>query len=56
MSPKDAELNFGGGPWGNFSLTNSFKADKGCGKPNRTVTVKKLSFCPFGYQFSYQVT
>ena len=46
MPPKDAELNFRGGPWENFSLTSSFKADKGefelfgCGKPNRIVTVK----------------
>ena len=46
MPPKDAELNFRGGPWENFSLTISFKADKGefelsgCGKPNRIVTVK----------------
>ena len=29
MPPKDAELNFRGGPWENFSLTSSFKADKG---------------------------
>ena len=46
MPPKDAELNFRGGPWGNFSFTNSYKGDKGqfelsgCGKPNRIVTVK----------------
>ena len=48
MPPKDAELNFRGGPWENFSLTSSFKADKGefelsgCGKPNRIVTVKTV--------------
>ena len=46
MPTKDVELNFRGGPWENFSLTSSFKADKGkfelsgCGKPNRIVTVK----------------
>ena len=47
MQPKDAELNFRGGPWEIFSLTISFKADKGefelfgCGNPNRIVTVNK---------------
>ena len=47
MPPKDAELNFRGGPWENFLFTNSYKADKGqfelsgCGKPNRIVTVKQ---------------
>ena len=50
MPPKDAELNFRGGPWGNFSSTNSNKADKGqfelsgCGKPNRIVTVN-VKYC-----------
>ena len=50
MPPKDAELNFRGGPWENFSLTSSFKADKGefelsgCGKPNRIVTVNSSQY------------
>ena len=53
MPPKDAELNFRGGPWGNFSFTNSYKGDKGqfelsgCGKPNRIVTVKNGIFSRF---------
>ena len=50
MPPKDAELNFRGGPWENFSLTSSFKADKGefelsgCGKPNVSIVKVKSPF------------
>ena len=60
MPPKDAELNFRGGPWEKFSLTSSFKADKGefelsgCGKPNRIVTVKCWAI--FSNIFHFRIT